>query len=132
MQGGLGAHVEEIARPEVVRIGLDVVGRRLLDDLLLLRQQFDLELIDDRMSDLILKGENVGQVSVIAIGPQMYAILAVDELASYAHPLASLPDASFEYEFDAKLLSCLLHLDGFALVGEDRIAGDDRKPRNLR
>ena len=40
--------VEELPAPEIVGVGLDILGRRLLDRLLLLRQQLDLELLDDR------------------------------------------------------------------------------------
>ena len=71
LQGSFGARVEKLAPSEIVGIGLDIRGRRLFYRLLLFRQQLDLELVDDRVRDFVLDRENVGQVAVVAIGPEM-------------------------------------------------------------
>ena len=44
-------------------------GWRLLNRLLFLGKQFDLELIDDGVGNLILDGKNIGQVAVVTGGP---------------------------------------------------------------
>ena len=71
LQGSFGARVEKLAPSEIVGIRLDIRGRRLFYRLLLFRQQRDLELVDDGVCDLVLDGENVGEVAVIAVGPEM-------------------------------------------------------------
>ena len=54
--------------------------------LLLLGQQLDLQLIDNGVRDLVLDGEDIGEIAVVAIGPQMPPVAAVDELRGDAHP----------------------------------------------
>ena len=66
--------VIEVPALEIVVVGLDVLRRRRLDRLLLLRQQPDLQLLDDRLGDLVLDREDVGQVAVVAVGPEMRAV----------------------------------------------------------
>ena len=91
-----------MAALQIVVVGVDVLRRRRLDRLLLLRQQPHLELLDDRLGDLVLDGEDVGQVAVIAVGPEMRSVCAVDELRVDAHPLARLADASFQHVRDVE------------------------------
>ena len=74
--------MEELAAPQIMRVGLDVFGRRLLDGFLLLRQELHLELFDDGLGDLVLNRENVGKVAVVAVGPQMAAVGSFDQLGS--------------------------------------------------
>ena len=103
--------VKELAAAQVIGVRLDVVGRRLRDRLALLRQQLDLELLDDRVGDLVLDGEDVGQVAVVAVGPDVPAGLAVDELAVDPHLRAGLADAALQHELDVEFLADVLHLD---------------------
>ncbi len=77
--------MQKLTAPQVVGIGFDVVGRGVRDRLLLLRQQLDLQLLDDCMRDLVLNRENVSQVSVVAVGPDMATVLAVDQLPRHPH-----------------------------------------------
>lgn len=80
--------VGELAAPEIIGIGLDIGGRLIGDRLLLFRQQTHLQLADDRMGDLVLDGEDVGQVAVVTLGPEMVAIGGVDQLTGDAHAFA--------------------------------------------
>ena len=104
------AHVEELAAPQIVGVGLDIVGRRLLDRLLLLRQKLDLELLDDRLGDLVLDGEDVGEVAVVAVGPEMAAGRPFDQLGVDPHPVPGLADAALDHIGDAQLLGDLLQV----------------------
>ena len=63
--------VIEVAALQIVVVSVDVPRRRQLDRLLLLRQQPHLELLDDGLGDLVLDGEDVGQVAIVAVGPEM-------------------------------------------------------------
>ena len=59
----------------------------------------------------------------------------VDELSGNPHATTRLADAAFEHITHTKLASYLLDIDGLALVGEARIAGDNEKrlePRKRR
>ena len=66
--------VQELPPAQVVGVGLDVVGRGLGDGLLLLRQELHLQLLDDRVRDFVLDGEDVGEVAIVAVGPDMAAV----------------------------------------------------------
>jgi hypothetical protein len=52
----------------------------------------------------------------------------VDELAGDAHAVAGFPDRAFEHVTHAQFARQLLHIDGPALVGKARIAGDYEEP----
>ena len=97
-----------------------------------LRQQLDLELLHDRLRDLVLDGEDVGQIAVVAIGPEMRPVLRIDQLRVDADALARLSDAAFENVGDVEAPAHLLHVGVLALVGEGRIPRDDRQRRDLR
>src|SRR6185437_8731641 len=67
--------------------------------------------------------------------PQMDTCRGVDELSGNPHATTRLADAAFEHITHTKLASYLLDIDGLALVGEARIAGDNEKrlePRKRR
>jgi len=53
---------------------------------------------------------------------------SVDQLAGNAHALAAFAHRALEHIADAELAADLLHIDGLPLVGEARIAGDDKQP----
>jgi hypothetical protein len=56
----------------------------------------------------------------------------VDQLPGDAHPAARLAHRAFEHIAHAELAADLLHVDGLALVGKTRIAGDDEEPADAR
>ena len=87
---------------------------------------------DDRLGDLVLHGEHVGEVAVVALGPEMAAGGDVVELRGDAHAVAALAHAAFEHVADAELVGDLLHVDGLALVDERRVARDHEEPAQLR
>ena len=71
-------------------------------------------------------------VAVEAIGPEMRAGHGIDQLAGDPHPAAGLAHAALEHVAHAELAADLLHVDGAALVGEARIAGDHEQPAEAR
>ncbi len=59
----------------------------------------------------------------------------LDQLARDANPVAGLAHAAFEHVAHTQLAADLLHVDRFSLVGEARIARDDKQqwqPRDCR
>ena len=84
------------------------------------------------MSNFVLNGEDVGQITIEPSGPDVPAVFPVDELARDAHPGSGLPNASFQNKPYAKLLSYLLNLYRFALVSERRVAGDNEEAGHIR
>ena len=77
------------------------------------------------MGDVVLDGENVGQVTVITFGPQVAAGVAVDQLGGDADAVAGLANAALQGELDAEFAAGIGDMDGPALVNEGRVAGDD-------
>ena len=55
------------------------------------------------MSDIVLDLENIGQIAVVAVAPEMSATFRVDELRGNAHALAGPADRAFEHGTHAEL-----------------------------
>lgn len=53
--------MEKITTAQIVIVGLDVVGRSLTDGFLFPRQELNLQLLNDGVSDLVLNREDVGR-----------------------------------------------------------------------
>jgi hypothetical protein len=123
---------EEGASHQVVLVGLGVGGRAAGDEGALLRQQLHLEGIDDAVGDLVLEREDVVQAAVVAIGPEMPAAAAVDQLDGDAHAVPGLAHAALEDMADAERARRLTHFDRLALVGEDRVARDHEQRGHAR
>src|SRR5438128_429644 len=83
------------------------------------------------MSYFILDGENISEIAVESIGPDVTAVPAVDELSGDANARGRFSHAAFKDEIDLEVLRDLLHIHRFALVSEDGVAGDDEQPRDL-
>lgn len=116
--------VEELTASQVVRIGFDIVRRSLCNGFLLLRQQLHFQLLDDRMRDVVLDSEDVSQLMIVPIGPDMPAMLAIDKLSSHPNPRSGLAHAAFQNECDTELPADLLSLYGLTFVGECRVTSD--------
>ena len=85
---------------------------------LLGRIQLRLDRRDHPLGDLVLHRENVGEVAVVALGPDVVAGCGFDQLRGDADAVAGFAHAAFEHIAHAKLAANLLHIDGLALVGE--------------
>src|SRR5262252_400944 len=87
---------------------------------------------DHTRADVVLHGEDVGQIPVISLGPEMGTSGYIDELAADAHSLPGPAHAPLEDIANAKIAANLLEVDGFSFVGECGIAGDHEKPAPFR
>ena len=72
----------------------------------------------DLPGHVILHGENVGQIPIEPLRPEMTVIGGVDELSRDPHALADFAHAALEHITDAKSLADLLDLDVPAFEGE--------------
>ena len=95
-------------------------------------QQLGFDCSDDFPCDLVLQGKDVGQVAVVAVGPDVIAGRGVDQLGGDAHAIAALAHAALQHVTHAEFARDALYVDRLALVGERRIARDDEEPAQLR
>ena len=86
---------------------------------------------DDRFGDLVLHGKYVGDVAVVALGPQMAAGGDVIELRGNAHPIAAAANAALDDVADAELARDLVDVGAAALVDKRGVARDDEEPPQL-
>src|SRR5438874_8215591 len=123
--------LHELPATEIISVRFDVICRRLSNRFFLLWQQLDLELLHNGMGDFVLDGEDVGQIAIVAIGPDVSAVFPMDELSGHPNARPGFPHASFQNKVDPEVLRDLLHLDRFALVSKDGVSGDDEQTRHL-
>jgi len=90
------------------------------------------ELRDDFHGDLVLQSEDVLQVAIVAISPNVFAGQSVDQLGRNAHPVAVSPHTAFEHVLNPQFFAHLLDLDRLAFVSERGVAGDHEEIRYLR
>jgi hypothetical protein len=80
------------------------------------------QLIRKPSYNFILHIEQVSHGLIEALGPEVRAALRIDELDVYAKPITGALDAALQHVTDVQLAPDLLHVEGFALVGECRVA----------
>src|SRR4051812_8628442 len=71
-----------------------------------------------RLCDLVLHGKDVGEIAVIALGPDMIASPGLNKLRRDPDAVSRFAQTAFEHIADPKLPPDLLHVDCAALVGE--------------
>jgi hypothetical protein len=71
---------EEFACPQPGLVSLHVVCAAPAQPLLLPRRQRDRQRANDLLDHLVLGGEDVGEVAVEALGPEMPVVAGIDEL----------------------------------------------------
>ena len=120
----LPRHQEEL-------VGLGAARAALPDRLFLAGQQLQLHRGDDRLRNLVLQREDVVEVAVVALRPQVAAGRAVDQLRGDAHALAGLAHAALEHVADPELPRELPDVDVLALERERRVARGDRERGDL-
>ena len=82
--------------------------------------------------DLVLEREDVLQVAVVALGPDVVVGFGIDQLHRDAHPVAGLAHAAFDDVLHAELARDLLHVHRLALVLERGVARDDEQVAEAR
>src|SRR5262249_17768556 len=126
------AAAEQFARAQPGLIGLHVGGGAPAQPLHLALRQLDRERADDLLYHLVLRREDVREIAIESLGPEMPAAAGVNELRRDAHAIAGLADAALEHEANTQVAPDLLHFDRPTLVGEGGIARDDEQARDLR
>ena len=99
-----------LARLQKQIVGFHVLGSTVPEARLLVSAQLHLQGGDDFVGDLVLYGEDVFEVAVVAFRPQVAAIVAVDELGVDAHAIAGLAYASLERRPHPELTAHLLEV----------------------
>jgi hypothetical protein len=138
---------EELARAQVRRArdvvelprslahqvpGAHVRGARARGARALAPQKLGLDRAGDAARDFVLHGEDLGELAVVALRPEVRAGAGIDELRRDPHALARLAHAAFEHVAHAELARGLLHVDGPAFVDKARVARDDEEPAEAR
>ena len=80
---------------------------------------------------LILNREDVLEVPIVALRPEVTARFGRDQLGCHADPLAGLPHTAFDHVGHAEIAPYLLRLDRLCLIGERGVAGDHEQPADL-
>lgn len=111
---------EEVVSLKTVRWGFGNVR-------FLTRSELNLKGINDATGDFVLDLENVGEIAIVAFGPEMSAVRSVDKMRCDADSVAGLANAALHSELDAELSANIGHTERFALVDEGRVSRDDEK-----
>src|SRR5262245_11028090 len=82
-----------------------------------------------RFADLVLQCENVGELAVVALCPDVLAGVSLDQLCGDADTVAGFTQAAFEHVAHAELAPDLLYVDSAPLVRKTRIARDHEQGR---
>ena len=80
-----------------------------------------------------MDGEDIGQIAIVALRPQMRVVARVEQLRSYPHFVGRTLHAAFHDTRDAELLTDLTQIArGAGLVLHDAGAADHFEIRDLR
>ncbi len=123
--------VKELPPAQVVLVGLDVFGRRLLDGPLFALAEHDSQRFDDVAGDLVLDLENVLELAVVALRPEVVAVGHANQLGGDPQPAARLAHAALENRGDLELPADLADVLALALEREGRGAGCDPERLDL-
>src|SRR5262249_37505174 len=113
-------------------VGLEHAGRGLSEASSLGLGHLDGQRANDLLRDVVLHGEDVARVAVVALRPQVIARLRVHQLRGDPHAAARSLHAAFEHVPNTEVMADVTHVDRFALVGEHRVPGDDEQAGDLR
>ena len=123
---------DDLAGLEVVVVSVDAGGGPAGDDIFLLRGDGGLKRPGDLGGELFLNGENVADLAIVSLGPDMLVGGGADELAGHAHLVAGPPHAALEQVGDAQFLGDLPAGLRRAAILHDRGARHDAQLRDER
>ncbi len=115
------AAVVVVVRPQVLVVGLQVLGRLAAKRAELRRDQGDVQLLTDLPGDVGLHLEDVGEDRIVAAGPEMAVVRKPDELRRHPHLTRAyrraLPaDRALQNVLHPQLLADLPHAGTLLLV----------------
>src|SRR4029077_17536955 len=94
----------QVLRPAVEFERRNVASRALLDCVLLRRRELGLQLVGYRFGDLTLNREDIGEVAVVSLRPEMRIVAGIDQLRVHPHATAHALHAAFHQMRDPELL----------------------------
>src|SRR5450759_92691 len=83
---------------------------------------------DSACSYFILQGKNVVNCTIVTLGPNVGALLRLNQLCCDPYAARSFSHAAFEHVAHAQFTPYLLDIDRPAFVGEARVARDNEEP----
>ena len=113
----LSRHQEEI-------VSLDTLRPALFDGSLLFRQELEFQRLHDRFGDFILQRENVVEIAVITLRPDMISGCSVGQLSRDAHSISGAANTSLENIRDPEFVGDGYDFERLAFIGERRVARD--------
>ena len=81
----------------------------------------------DRLGDLVLHREDIGEITVVPLGPHVLAGFGLDQLRRDTNAIAGFAQTPLEYVTHAQFAADPLHINRAALVCEGGMAGDHEK-----
>lgn len=117
--------LKKFASAKIEFVGLHVAGGRLHNGLLLALAERQAKHDKHAAGDLVLDGKNVVVVAIEALGPQMIAVLRVDQLDGNAEPVSSLADAALQERLNAESFPDLTRVHSPGAEGEAGGSGRD-------
>ncbi|MEI9924273.1 MAG: hypothetical protein WDN50_12740 [Bradyrhizobium sp.] len=108
--------------------GVEIVDRPGLDSHALCRDQLRLDCGSDARSYLVLQREDIGEIAVVALSPDVISRHRIHELAGNTHTLPAFAYTAFQQIADTEIAAHLLYIRRLALVDKRRIPGDDEEP----
>ena len=91
-----------------------------------------LDCTHQRCGDFVLNGENIFQLAVVALGPDMVARQTVNQLRRDTNALAGLANTAFEHIGHAQCPGNFADVGRLPLIREAGIAGDYEEPSYSR
>ena len=74
--------------------------------------------IHNGMRQFILQGEQIAEIAIVILRPEMKSVVTVDQLRGHPNALAGAAHAAFENHADIEVAGNLPHVDIAAFVGE--------------
>src|SRR5882762_8887298 len=121
----------ELPPHEVEIVSLDIVRAALLDGLLLFGQELEFQSLDDRCGDFVLQREDVVEVAVVTLGPEVIVARPVHQLGGDPYAATCFAHTAFQYMVDLEFTCDFRHVDVLALEYESAVAGGHRQRRDL-
>ena len=129
----VGVAVDQFLRLQIKVVGREVFGRAFLDERFLLRGNRRLQLRHDGLRDFALNCEDIRQVAVVSLRPNLPIRSRIDQVRDDPQAMFGALHRSLEQIGDAELLADFLPVTGLVvLVLPDTGAPDDFQVGDFR
>ncbi|MNT17114.1 hypothetical protein D3C72_1522490 [compost metagenome] len=110
--------------PHVIVVGFEIVGRDARQLVAFAFAELDLQRRDDLADDIVLDGEEIGILPVVALRPERQPAHGIDQLDVDAQPLVGPLQRSLENVVNPQFRRHVLDLRGVVLHREHRVTGN--------